>query len=489
MFYRYEFMNKNLRMFQFNMSGDDMDIDYSELYYPHYDPTYNFLEWMKQRIKPCTTNKNALLLLKYLGINSTSEYLRASRAVSCNDTFWVNDRLFPRTWEDINPYRFRYSASERLIDAVASKKDISTVKIGTKPIYTVYKPSSNDGFRDMTDLGHDKLKEKEIVWVTNDGEWHNSCKNYMDVDRCIDERVDALRGIASLYQLTGSTPKYVEYWSGTSLFKNYCPSDGTNPGVWERKLQADRISGIVGNALGISCVNYSIYDDPYDDDKKRSICKLFTNEDIGYIPYSQSRFRYMSLLDLDEYLRTKDDPSILYKNTIRNQIKDMIGFDILLDKNNRGESKFGFLFCTRTFRIIKLAPLFGNEDTIYDFFSPWNIDDHINSKPIAHRPSSYTCDTIFDARNYAKQYSSYGSTYHKYSLENYKSGYMNELMFALSSNESKLRNYKQLNLSRYVSSSDIHKYDRDNVYARCASHIDWLEEILEARLAKMRADV
>jgi hypothetical protein len=87
-------------------------------------------------------------------------------------------------------------------------------------------------------------------------------KNYLDTQKCIDERVDALRGIAGLYQLSGSAPKFVEFiYNNQYMLKAYYKkawdtSRGDHLEADENKVISECLSTHIARGLGIRCANY-----------------------------------------------------------------------------------------------------------------------------------------------------------------------------------------------------------------------------------------
>lgn len=103
---RYILMNKNKRLAGLEVGLNRAVI--SEIYgdIPHF--IGNFYSWVENR----TTlfgRDNLVKMAKLAGISNEHEFLTISRALSINDTLWVNDLKYPTTWDKINPYKVRLS--------------------------------------------------------------------------------------------------------------------------------------------------------------------------------------------------------------------------------------------------------------------------------------------------------------------------------------------------------------------------------------------
>jgi hypothetical protein len=189
----------------------------------------------------------------------------------------------------------------------------------------------------------------------------------------------------------------------------------------------------------------------------------------------------MTILQFDNYLAThNDDEAVLNKEIIRKQLRRMVGFDMLIENKFRNNEQFGFIIANSSGHIIQLAPLYGN-NTILNFFHPWYINCEVSS----NYRISYDTDK---KRSYAQQFT-YGHSYHESCLENYNNGYMNELMFAMSMGT-------QFNKTKPVNIGLSREYmypkgawNKLDISSKCSAYVDWLEEIINVKLEKMRADI
>lgn len=103
---RFILMNKDKKVALLSVGSNVAYIDkiYSEI--PHY--IEDIYSWIQDR----TTifgRDNLLMMAKIAGISNEVEFLSISKALSINDTLWVNDLKNPTTWNKVNPYTNRLS--------------------------------------------------------------------------------------------------------------------------------------------------------------------------------------------------------------------------------------------------------------------------------------------------------------------------------------------------------------------------------------------
>jgi len=103
---RYILMNKNKAIASLDVSMRYARINKVYAQLPSYLADIN--TWVMSRTS-LFPRENIVRLAKLAGISIEHEFLTISRAISINDTFWVNDLMFPTTWNEINPYTNRIS--------------------------------------------------------------------------------------------------------------------------------------------------------------------------------------------------------------------------------------------------------------------------------------------------------------------------------------------------------------------------------------------
>lgn len=80
----------------------------------------NFGEWVDSRTSPMGSS-NINKLMKAAGINNRESFLKIGKAISLNDTIWVNSVDKPLTWSQVSPYSNRLS---RIISEIALNNNI-----------------------------------------------------------------------------------------------------------------------------------------------------------------------------------------------------------------------------------------------------------------------------------------------------------------------------------------------------------------------------
>ncbi|WP_251424844.1 HipA domain-containing protein [Veillonella agrestimuris] len=114
----------------------------------------------------------------------------------------------------------------------------------------------------------------------------------------------------------------------------------------------------VANHLGIDHVTYEL---TTFHNQSVSACKLFTSEDVGYIPMASVVQHLTSRNDLSQY-ETQLEIGMKYG---MEQFEDMMVFDALIKNTDRHLNNFGLLVNNNTNEIIQAAPLFDHGNSLF----------------------------------------------------------------------------------------------------------------------------
>lgn len=95
----------------------------------------NIQSWVQSRLTP-VGRPNIQKLLKMAQIHDEDEFLFITKAISLTDTFWVNNSYKPMKWEQVNPFKRRFS---RIISEIALNCECNknTELKSPSPEYTV----------------------------------------------------------------------------------------------------------------------------------------------------------------------------------------------------------------------------------------------------------------------------------------------------------------------------------------------------------------
>lgn len=203
----------------------------------------NFNNWVQSRTS-IFGRENLLKMAKLAGISNELEYLTISKALSINDTFWVNDTENPTTWNKINPYTNRLSRimAEIAINGIQHYKN---QHIGS--------PSPQYNIDGNTDKCVKRVNGELYIYKTDGEQWSD---------------------------LAGCRP-YSEYFA--SILAN--------------KL---KLSNFVKYNIKINKTQRGYY-------KPYVFSKLFTSEKYGLIQMYNSRLYGLSFNELDEVWKEKGD--------------------------------------------------------------------------------------------------------------------------------------------------------------------------------------
>ena len=254
--------------------------------------------WIDRRTSPFI-RKNIEILLKYNNIHNKQEFLFRLRAISLNDTLWVNNSYNSTTWDKVSSYRNRLS--------------------------------------------------KIISQVALDCSYTGGNLNFPSPDYKLDGTADKcwkrVNGEICLYKTDG------EKWSGITGNRAYC----------------EYYASQVAEQLGLlSYTKYNLKSKMSDSGciKAYAISKLFTSEEIGYLPIGNTKFDYIGLEELDQ----------LMNNSTRSRIilREMLVLDSIIANFDRHSGNYGFLVNNDTFNIMGMAPIFDNDCSLGPYTSLHN---------------------------------------------------------------------------------------------------------------------
>lgn len=244
-------------------------------------------DWVQFRTSPMG-RQNIATLLKLADIQNKEEYLKVTYGISLTDTFWVRQINDDMTWARISPYRNRFS---KLVSEVALNCNYIGGNIKSpSPDYTV------DGSADK-------------CWVRENGKIY-------------------------LFKTCG------EKYSGITGNRPYCEYYASQLGSL---IVLDR-THIIPYSLRISKTRQGYT-------KAYSYCPIFTSEEQGFLPYQNSKFRGVSLIQLHDTL-----PASMVRD--KQIIREMLLIDSIVLNFDRHQGNYGFLFNNNNYRIMGMAPIF-----------------------------------------------------------------------------------------------------------------------------------
>ena len=99
---RFMLMNMNSHIADLHISNNKILVKH--LYLDNLNSVKNIYTYIESRLN--SVNRNGIHILNKLNnLDSPEKFLSVTRAISCNDTLWVNDLHNITTWDKINPYR------------------------------------------------------------------------------------------------------------------------------------------------------------------------------------------------------------------------------------------------------------------------------------------------------------------------------------------------------------------------------------------------
>ena len=268
-----------------------MECNIKDLYIEKPFYLLDFNQYIQSRLS-YSNRRNIFDLAKIAGIHDEKSFLEISKAISINDTLWVKSKESD-DWDRINPYKNRIS---RVI------AEISLNGIGNYNNENIKSPSP-----------------QYLIEGT--------------VDKCVKRE----NGVISLYKTSG---EQFGGFQGVRLYSDYYVS----------KLE-DKLGFSSFVKYGIK-INVNVPNNYY---KPYSVCELFTNEEIGYIP---SEFTFFSKLEFNQLrdflLHIKDENSY-------NILCNMMLIDSLTLNIDRHDGNWGILVDNRTLSYRGLAPIYDND--------------------------------------------------------------------------------------------------------------------------------
>ena len=199
---------------------------------------YNFEDWIHNRIE-VSNRLNIYDMCKIAGMRNLEDYAKYTNSISVSDTFWMNNTDNLKNWNQVSLYSNRIS---KIIADVA--------------------------LNGITLLNGQNIKSP-----------------------------------SPQYKLEGSADKFIKRHRNKDTDAIYLYKSCGE--LWREPMNVRPYSEYLVNQLekGLNFKNYVNYNiSEYNTDtnkiKPYSICKLFTNENIGIVDYDDSIFKNMSLYDL-----------------------------------------------------------------------------------------------------------------------------------------------------------------------------------------------
>lgn len=257
-------------------------------------------DFLDSRLNPVVGRKNIELLLKEAEINNRVEFFKISKALSLNDTLWIRELNDKITWEQVSPYRNRIS---RIISEIALEGN--------------YRKRGSGDFKSPS-------PEYET------GGSYSKCWKRVNGSICL---------------IKGGEEKYNGI-SGNSSYNEYFACQ-------------------VAETLGIKYyAKYRIFERE-DEKGKRAFtrCKLFTNEEFGYLPIGDSKYKKSSLKETYNLMKSLGN---------EHEFREMLLLDSLIYNIDRHRWNYGFMIDNRNYKIVKMAPIFDNN---LSFLSKVSIND------------------------------------------------------------------------------------------------------------------
>lgn len=320
----YYLMNRSSKIAKLKFINDTFKIE--EIYNANILKSIKDIDdWIK--LRPCSAGRGKVLALaKLMQIDDSADYVEITKAISVTDTFWVDSREYPTTWEEINPYSNRISRiiADIAIDGISGYRGGNLAspspqfKLGGSADKCVKRISGKEGIHLLKSCG-EMRKAQEINVVRPYSEFFAS--KFID-----------------FIGIQGNT---VEYW------------------VEEKHT----LNGLI---------------------KPYSVCKIFTNEAVGLVEYKDSIYKDMEILELAKYLRDTGKTKDLYTLT------DMLMIDSIILNIDRHSRNIGFLVDNESLSIIGVAPIYDNDCSLGSTISlcEKSFDDAFNEIKEYHLPKT-----------------------------------------------------------------------------------------------------
>ena len=257
---------------------------------------YNIDKWINNRMT-IVGRDNLLTMAKIAQIDSEDRFVELTKAISITDTFWVNSKNNPTTWDKISPYTNTIS---RIIANIA----IDGLQLFNNQNLSSPSPQYKIGG---------------------------------SVDKCV-KRINGKEGIY-LYKSCGEI-------KGNADVKVVRPYS---------EYFVSKFLDMIG--MQYNRVYYYIDEKVTDDGniKPYSVCKIFTNENTGLLEIGDSVY---ARTPLDELLNIfKDNGDRVSYSTLKN----MLMIDAITLNIDRHSWNYGMLIDNDTLTIKSMAPIYDND--------------------------------------------------------------------------------------------------------------------------------
>ena len=245
-------------------------------------------------------------------------FLNVSYGLSLNDAYWVRPDWLEKTWKDVNLYHHPF---DKVLANIAFTGYSHKLKLlATSPEYTT-----------------NGIQKKS---------WSNR-KNGIYLIKG--------RGMAGLQNL------------------DYKKPDGRS------EVFSEFYACQVAKKMGISHIDYDIEEFHHEDGRKElvSVCKLFTSENIGYVPFSA----------FSKEIKGKSNEEIfafLERMVGKDSLADIMVFDSIIYNQDRHLGNFGVLVENDTKKVLGIAPVFDNGASLFCGLTPKgieNLNDRVYGAP------------------------------------------------------------------------------------------------------------
>lgn len=251
-------------------------------------PFLNDLElWINERLHPFG-RENILKLMKYANIYGIESFVKITKCISLNDCFWAKSVGDNTKWDSVSPYKNKLS---RIIADIALENRYTGGSLKSPTPEPATQGNFNKCWRRING---------EIYLIKSSHEkWSDMTGNEGYSEVLVNQLERAL-----------GYDYYVRYGCLTKVYR----------GDYEKKYVFTR-------------------------------CKLFTSENVGFLPVCYSFASNKSLGGLY---------SIFAQLGCSNRYREMLLLDALVLNVDRHYGNFGFLFDTNTLKLTGMAPIFDN---------------------------------------------------------------------------------------------------------------------------------
>ena len=288
------FQNKNQIIAELTLNKNNVII---HNYDKKLDKIYNnFSDWIKSRIE-VANRLNIYDMCKIGGLRNLEDYAKATKSISATDTFWMNNTEDLKQWSKINVFKNRISKilADTALDGIQLLRGQNTDS--PSPQYKL------DGSADKCIKRHGINKYNSPIYL------YKSC--------------------GEIWREQMNVRPYSEYLV-SQLEEKLSFTDFVKYNIIEKTTESNKIK-------------------PY------SICKIFTNENIGLVDYSDSIFYKTDLLTLRKIFKQRE------MKRDYNILTEMLILDSITLNIDRHDSNYAFIFNTNNLEIIGLSPIYDND--------------------------------------------------------------------------------------------------------------------------------